>query len=123
MEEGIELTKQAADELAKESLTKQGALALPRATRNVNSALQSGLFDGLYVSAIMTDFRYHTLPMVMRAHPDLNPSQIMGEAARLSNIKWSVLPLTKALLMVGLNLLLRDFYFLLLSRKHSHDKI
>ena len=117
MEEGIELTKQAADELAKESLTKQGALALPRATRNVNSALQSGLFDGLYVSAIMTDFRYHTLPMVMRAHPDLNPSQIMGEAARLSNIKWSVLPPNQSTVNGWFKSLIKRFLFSLTEQE------
>ena len=92
MDDGIELVRQAAEEIANEGISKQAALALPRTVRDANKSMQNGLFEGTYVSAIMTDYRYHTLPMMMRAHPDMNPSQIMGEAARLSNIKWSVLP-------------------------------
>lgn len=57
-----------------------------------NKLMSEGLFDGVYPAAIMFDVEHNILPMVVKAHPDFNPQQVMGTVAELANIKWSTIP-------------------------------
>lgn len=80
--------------------------------RNVDQAMQRGLFDGVYPEAQMQAIRNFIGPRIIRQHPNWTDAQISGEIASQVNKMFSTLPDWQTLLKApGMKSVMKNVFF------------
>ena len=64
--------------------------------KEIEFAMQRGLFDGVYPAAIMHDVQYNLLPVLRMAHPEMTADQLMTLVAHQANKAWSTIPIEQS---------------------------
>ena len=81
--------------LMDQTVKKHGFLR--RTFRKMENYMQEGLFDGVYPAAIMHDVQYNILPYMRNLYgKNMSDTQIMANAAKVANIKWSTIPVEQS---------------------------
>ena len=86
------LTRSVAEQQAAGTLAGRALAGARRNVRNLNTAFQRGLFDGVYLQAQYHALRNYIVPRLVRQHgDDWTDPQIMADAARQVNVMFSSL--------------------------------
>ena len=98
-------------EAYRESGLTSKAKAPFRALKELEYLTRRGLFEGWYPGMIMTDVEHNILPIVRRALPKATDEQVMAVTARVSNLRYSVIPVSQSVMQGAIREMALRFFF------------